>query len=195
MTDSFIDDYLVHQGEKQTVSLWSIFIGLSIATLVLNGDGAPTSAQYRLKIVASILGAHNDTVGHVIINGTENLNFTSPTGSTKTTTTYLTAGVDPVITTTDMDCELTITALDTSGNPLYKTAWELFACRWVNVQKWLQDSTGTWILSSAKIKAKEVYAIGATLRKYGTTTPTYTIKNVFDAEDMDGADDYKIYVT
>ena len=190
MTDSLIDDYLNQLAQKKTSTLWSIYTGLDKpAPLVLNGDGAP-AVSFRLKITVAASGIHTDVAGTVTINGTEVITFTVAT--TKTTTTTLTAL--PSITTANLDCSVVITAISTSGSDLYKTSWEDFACRWVNEQKEYQSSTGTWLLSNNKVKAKNAYTAATVIRKYGTTTE-YTIQKVLDAVDLDGDEDYLTYIT
>jgi len=182
-----IDDYLNQAAQKKISTLWTLYNGLSAATLVLTGS-APAQT-FRLAVTLSASGEHSDCAGTVTVNGTETLTFT--VAARKTTTTSLTAL--PTITTSGLDCNVLVTCISTSGSDIYQVTYEDFACRWEDTQIGYVNSTGSWTQSNAKVIAKAAYVVNDVIRKYGTTTE-YPIKKVLAAPGLSGAEEFRVFM-
>jgi hypothetical protein len=125
---------------KVTRSLWTLYNSLSAATLTLT-DVAPTGS-FRCAVTLSASGAHTDYSGTVTI-GSETLTFT--VASKKTTTTSLSAL--PIITTLNIDYNIKVTCIDTTGQDLYKETLSSILCAWAPVQKRFLNSQGEWTMA------------------------------------------------
>ena len=125
---------------KVTKSLWTLYNSLSAATLTLT-DVAPTGS-FRCAVSLSASGTHTDYSGTVTI-GSETLTFL--VAGKKTTTTFLSAL--PIITTSNLDCNIKITCIDINGNDLYKEILSPILCAWAPVQKRFLNSQGEWTMS------------------------------------------------
>jgi hypothetical protein len=181
-----IDDYLNQVGEKKTSVLWTLYNNLSAPSpLVLTG--AAPAVTFRCKITVSVDGAHSDVAGTVTVNA-EVITFT--VAASKTTTTNLTAL--PTITTTNLDCKVVITCIDTGGAPIYLNTYADFFCRWEDVNVLFMNNLGAWTQSNAKVVCKEAYAVGDYLRKDGTTTE-YAIKQAVVVTDADAIEQFRKY--
>lgn len=142
---------------------WKIFSGPSAASLVLNGDGLPTVA-FKCAITLSTATGRTDVVGSVTV-GSETISFTSATR--KTTTTLLSAL--PAITTSGLDCNILIEALNSGGVNILKETLTAIVCRFMNVQKSFRDALGNWTTSQAQaLTADTGCNVGGILR-IGTT--------------------------
>ena len=132
-------------GLKQTVykvskSLWTLFDGLSTATLTLI-DVAP-SVPFRCAVTLAAATGHTDCLGTVTI-GSETLTFTG--AGKKLSKTNLSAL--PVITTSGLDCSILITCISALGADIEKEILSTIKCAWVPSQKYFQNSLGEWQLS------------------------------------------------
>ena len=183
---SLIDNYLNQVAQKKTLTLWTLYNGLSAATLVLTGT--VPAVTFRCKITLSASDTHTDCAGTVMVNA-ETLTFTA--AATKVTTTNLTAL--PTITTANIDCNVKITCIDTGGADIYSVTYTDFDCRWEDVQVAYVNSSGSWTQSNAKVIAKAAYVVNDTIRKYGTTTE-YPIKKVMTGPNLAGIEEYRVFM-
>lgn len=124
---------------------WRIFSGLSAATLTLNGDGLPTVA-FKCAITLSTSTGHIDVTGSITI-GSETISFTSATR--KTSTVMLSAL--PTITTSGLDCNILIEALNIGGAPIQKESQYDIFCRFMGTEKAYKNSEGIWTTSQAVV--------------------------------------------
>lgn len=183
---SLIDNYLNQVAQKKTSTLWTLYNGLSAASLVLTGT-AP-AVTFRCKITLSASGAHTDCAGTVTVNS-EVITFTQ--AATKTTTTNLTAL--PTIITANIDCMVLVTCIDTGGADINVVTYTDFDCRWEDVQVGYVNSSGVWTQSNAKVIAKAAYVVNDTIRKYGTTTE-YPIKKVMTGPNLSGTEEFRVFM-
>jgi hypothetical protein len=109
---SFSHAKLVDPAYLVTKAPVTFYNGLSSATLTLAGTW-PTNGS-KLSIVASAITGHTDCAGRVTINGTESIDFL--VAGKKTSTISRTAR--PTITTTNLDCNLVITCMDSGLAPI-----------------------------------------------------------------------------
>lgn len=144
----------LHLAKKVTKTAVTIYSGNSAATLTLTGTW-PTNGS-KLKIVASSVTGHADCVGTVTVNA-EVITFAQ--AATKTTTNGLTAL--PVITTSGLDCYLTITALDSGLAPIYTSVETDLPCTIKLVNRGVQTANGTWTsVKSTELRARGTFAVG-----------------------------------
>ena len=116
-------------------------------------------ATFVLKIVASAPTGHTDCTGTVTVNA-EAIAFTG--AATKYSVTGLTA--TPTIYATDLDCNLVITAYDTTD--VYY--WASSPCRWkADAIMFIASGGTTFTQSKAVIITDAVYTVGQTLRLVG----------------------------
>ena len=148
---------------------WKLFTGLSIASLVLNGDGLP-AVPFKCAVTASAITGHADLTGTVTI-GSEVLTFTS---ATRKTTTILLSAL-PAISTSGLDCQLVIEVLSSGGANIQKETLTAITCLWVPEQKRFQDALGAWTLSNAIALTKTACNVDDIIRYAGSD---YTIKQV-----------------
>lgn len=144
----------LHLAKKVTKTAATLFSGNSAATLTLTGSWPANGS--KLKIVASSVTGHTDCVGVVTVNS-ENVTFTQ--AATKTTTTNLTAL--PTITTSNLDCYLTITVLDSGLAPIYTSTETDLPCTIKLVSRGVQAADGTWTsVKSTELRARGTFSIG-----------------------------------
>lgn len=165
--------YLVTRSPK------SLYNALSAATLVITAT-APTT-NFKLSITASAVTGHTDCSGTVTINGTETLTFTA--AATKKTTYTLTSL--PTITTAGLDCNLSITCLDTLGAPINTETFTAIACLWIDASVALQGPGGLWTNPKDTMKTDEALVdVGSVIKfdKANRDDPTngkeYTVLKV-----------------
>ena len=137
-----ISSYLNQDGYRVNNGNWELYDDTSAATLELTGD--LPEASFRCRITLSSVTGHADCIGHILINS-EDINFLA--ASSKNSTILLTEL--PTVTTTGLDCNILITAIDSAGAPIpYDTQLEI-SCRFQDTQKSFRDSKGEWSTSSA----------------------------------------------
>ena len=160
---------------------WKIFTGLATATLTLNGDGLPTESEFLCAVTPVSVAGHTDVVGSVTI-GSETIAFTAATR--KTTTVPLTAL--PVITTSALDCNLLIEAIDLGSTPLMKETLTPIKIGFKLTQKVYEDRFGKPAMSSAEAKTQDTgCTAGVILRIDGTD---YSIEQVSPKTKMSGVE-------
>jgi hypothetical protein len=149
--------------DRVTKEPWPLFNLISSGTLSLDD---PPPGRIRLLVKVLAVKGHTGCSGSVIINGTEPLDF-SLTGQKKQSTTFLSS--IPTITTTGLDCKLTITVTDTNGAPILKETVTPIKCRWTARHKRIQIDDTHWRLSNAEILTKDTECITgeAIIRKDG----------------------------
>lgn len=132
-----IDVYLVPGAYRATTSAHELYDGLSSTTLTLTGTLPSVAFKCLVRLYAS--GSHTDCAGTVTI-GTETLTFT--VAAKKITTTLLTAL--PTITTSNLDCCIEITCLDTQGAIITAETLTAIDTRIEPVTQRIQLSSGEW---------------------------------------------------
>jgi hypothetical protein len=166
---------------------WKLFTGLSAATLVLNGDGLP-SVSFRCAVTLSTSTGHTDVAGTVTVGG-ETLTFT--VASKKVTSNLLTAL--PVITTSVLDCNILIEALNSAGANILKETLAAITCLWVPEQKRFQDAQGIWTLSAA-IALTETACDVEDIIRY--SSKDYIVKQIMGGNRVMGVTaPYKLWLT
>jgi hypothetical protein len=124
---------------------WQIYIGLSAATLTLNGDGLPAVA-FKCAVTLSAITGHADVTGSITI-GLETLTFTAATRKTS----KVMLSVLPTITTSGLDCNILIEALNSGGAPIqHETQYDI-SCRFMGTEKAYRNSEGIWTTSQAVV--------------------------------------------
>jgi len=159
-------------------SNWQLFTGLSIASLVLNGDGLP-SVSCKCAVTVSAITGHADLTGTVTI-GSEVLTFTS---ATRKTTTVLLSAL-PAITTSGLDCQLLIEALSSGGANIQKETLTAITCRFMNVQKSYRDALGNWTTSQAQALTADASSNVGGILRIGSTD--YTIMQMESYSKLSG---------
>jgi hypothetical protein len=180
-------DYYNQVAQYKYQWLWDLYTGLDKPTpLVLTRAAPPIS--FKIKVTASALAGHTDCTGTVTVNA-EALTFTG--AATKTTTTTLT--VLPTITTANLDCQLQIWAINTTGTDYYGTTWIDFPCRWEDEQEAYFTAAGAWAISNAKVYSDTSYVLADIIRKYGTTAER-VINKVIIGSDIEGNQQYRKFI-
>ncbi len=193
-------DYYNQTCQKKG-GIWTYFSGLCGAggahTLTLLRSDAPpmTSATlpippatFVLKVAATSVTGHTDLIGTVTVNA-EVMTW-SGAGSAKFTTTGLTA--TPTISVADMDCNIVITAYESSAD-LYE--WFTSACRWKpDAIMFIASGGSVFTQSKAVIITDAVYAIGDILRLVGgTDTAGQLVKMITCQLNIDGIVEGRTY--
>lgn len=148
----------LHLAKKVTKTAATLYSGNSAATLTLTGTWPANGS--KLKIVASSVTDHTDCAGSVTV-GSEVITFSAGLTPpiTKTTTNSLTAL--PTITTSGLDCYLTITVLDSGLAPIYTSVETDLPCTIKLVSRGVQAANGTWTsVKSTELRARGTFAIG-----------------------------------
>jgi hypothetical protein len=162
------------------LATWKIFTGITSATLTLNGDGLPTESFLCAVTPISVAG-HTDVVGSVTI-GSETITFAAATR--KTTTVPLSAL--PTITTSALDCNLLIEALDLGATPLMKETLTSIKIGFKQTQKVYQDRFGKPAMSSAEAKTQDTNCVAGTILRIDGTD--YSIEQVSPKTKMSGVE-------
>jgi hypothetical protein len=151
-----------------------LYDALSVATLTLTGL-LPSTSPFRCKVTVSAILGHTDVIGRVTV-GTENLDFL--VAGSKVTTINLT--VLPTITTSNLDCNIRIEAIDSGGAPIQDETQIAFFCDWDESTTYYPNSAGTFSRSDSNCETNEMTAkIGD---KVLFNLKTYTLKNIKDGE-------------
>jgi hypothetical protein len=179
-----IESYLNQSASKVVLSNHTLFDGTTSASITLTGN--KPSVTFKCSITLSPVTGHTDCVGDVYINS-EKISFLQAT--TKTTTTNLTAL--PTITTSNLDCHIKITCIDTGNAPIQDENLTSIAIRLEKYDSGYYDSTGLWKKTDTQILSQTLLSIGDKVR-YGTTD--YTIRKVEDNPDLGGITEFYSYL-
>jgi hypothetical protein len=131
-------------------SNWYIFEDITWPVLIPNGDGLPSGA-FKCAVTVTAITGHADCAGTVTI-GSETKTFTT-SGQRLTTTNLLTAM--PSMSTSGLDCEILIEALNAGGSPIIKETALAIKIGFKKTQKAFMDSTGNFTQSSALAKTTD----------------------------------------
>lgn len=176
-----IESYLNQSAYNVVKGPYTLFSGPSTSTLVLTGT-LPTTLPFRLKITVS--GA--DCAGTIAVNA-ETLTFVQ-VGS-KTTTTYLYAL--PTITTSGLNCTITIIVLDANGAPITSETLTAIMIRLEAYQSGFWNSEGTWIKADDQVFCQTLMAVGETIR-YNSID--HVIMKVEDNPNLGGISEFYTYL-
>jgi len=173
-----IGDYLTAGAYKVTKGPVTLYSGLSSGSLTLTGTWPANGS--KLAIVASAITGHVDCVGTVTINGSEVITFTQ--AGRKTSTVSLTS--KPTIVTTNLDCNLVITVLDSGLAPIQSETQTAINTRIEPHQSGHVDASGTWTtINDTQIFSDTSLVVNDVVRK---NTRDYTIKQVDENLDLGG---------
>jgi hypothetical protein len=183
-----IDDYLNQDGYRVVRENWELYDALSAATLTLTGT-LPT-VSFKCAITVTSATGHTDCAGTVTV-GSETKTFTT-SGQRLTTTNLLTAL--PVVTTSGLDCNILIEALNSGGANIIDEYQVEIDCRFQNTQKSFMNSTGQWTQSQAiAYVTNSDFSIGDT---FSIDDYDYTISQISAHVDLDGDEEFrKLYLT
>jgi hypothetical protein len=145
-------------ASRVTRTNWKLFSGLPSALPALtSGDGLPT-VPFKCAVTLSAVTGHTDVSGSLTI-GSETISFTAATR--KTFTTLLTAL--PVISTSNLDCQILIEALTVGGAPIQKETLTSILIGFKATQKTYMDSAGNFTLCSAQAKTVDTLCVAGTI--------------------------------
>ena len=112
---------------------------------------APTG-NFRCMVTLAASGDHTDCSGTITV-GTETLTFTA--AGAKFTTILLAAL--PAVTYSNLDCNITITCLDSQGQPIYSTVATLLnSAGWFASGKLIQVAANQWDQSTAFVLTDDI---------------------------------------
>jgi hypothetical protein len=181
-----IDLYLTSGAYKVTKGPVTLYSGLSSGALTLTGTW-PVNGS-RLAIVASAVTGHADCSGTVVINGSETITFTQ--AGRKTSAVSLVAL--PMIVTTNLDCNLVITVLDSGLAPTQVETQTAINTRIEPHQSGHSDASGAWTtVNDTQIFSDTMLNVGDVVRK---SSRNYTIKQVDENLDLGGEVAYYTYL-
>jgi hypothetical protein len=181
-----IGDYLTAGAYKVTKGPVTLYSGLSSGALTLTGTWPANGS--RLAIVASAVTGHTDCAGRVAINGTENIDFL--VAGRKTSAASLPAL--PTIVTTNLDCNLVITVLDSGLAPIQAETSTAINTRIEPHQSGHVDASGAWTtVNDTQIFSDTMLNVGDVVRK---SSRNYTIKQVDENLDLGGEVAYYTYL-
>lgn len=174
-----------HLARKVTKAAVTFFSGVSSATLTLIGTWPANGS--KLQIVASSVTGHADCAGRVTINGSENIDFVA--AGKKTSTVALTAR--PTIVTSNLDCNLVITCLDSGSQPIYTSTETDLPCRIYLKRKYLPSPQGGFTqIQETLLECRDLTIIPTNVIKFDITNrkgPTAGIEYTVSAIDpVDG---------
>lgn len=160
---------------------WVLYEGLGPVVFTASTPAIP----FRIAVTVSAATGHTDVVGSIVV-GSETLTFTKATRLT--TTTSLTAL--PVITLTNLDCNILVEAITANGAPIDKetlTAIEIICFPKTSI---LKDPSGSgWMQTNYDIWSEEPLAIGDQIRFADPHQADHVIdifvKNVDSAVDLE----------
>jgi hypothetical protein len=145
-------------ASRVTRTNWKIFTGLPSALPALtSGDGLPTVA-FKCAVTLAVVTGHADVAGSVVV-GAETIVFNSATR--KTTTALLTAL--PIISATDLDCNILVEALTVGGANIQKETLTSILIGFKATQKTYMDSAGNFTLCSAQAKTVDTLCVAGTI--------------------------------
>lgn len=133
-----IEDYLNQDGYRVNKGNWTLYNATSASTLTLTGT-LPT-VSFRCKVTLSATTGHTDVAGHVLINA-EDLTFTVATS--KTSTILLSAL--PTVTTSGLDCNVLIEAIDSGGAVIGLDTQTAIDCRFEPSEETVQYPIGKFV--------------------------------------------------
>lgn len=180
-----IDDYLNQDAYRVTKGNHVLYSGLTAATLVLTGS--LPSISFRVAVTLSSVTDHADCAGSVVI-GSETLTFTA--AGKKTSTVSLSAL--PVITTSNLDCNILVEAITTGGAPILSETLTAIKIRLEGAQSGFYNAQGVWTKTDYIIFCKTSMDIGDIVR-YGTTD--YKIQKKSDNPGLDGTVEFYEYAS
>lgn len=182
-----IETYLNQDGYRVTKGTWTLYSDVSAATITLTGTLPSVSFRCRVKI--SSAAGHTDVAGHVLINS-EDLTFIA--AGTKTSTILLTAL--PTVTTTELNCQILIEAIDSGGAPISLDTQTALDCRFQDTQKSFRLPSGEFSTSQAIAYTDDSSCAIGTLFSYGGYD--YSIAQVSVMTGLDGSEEgRKLYLT
>ena len=182
-----IQSYLNQAGYRVTRAPWQLYNALVRATLTLTG--LLPAVPFRCSVRPYAVAGHSDCAGSVVV-GSETLTFTA--AARKTTAIALSAL--PVVTTSGLDCNLEILAVDVAGQVLLIETQTALDCRFRNSQKRFQDEKGDWVLSQATAITDDPACEIGTIFSYGGYD--YQISQMSAAADIGGDEVFrKLYLT
>lgn len=136
--------------------------GVSSANLTLTGTWPANGS--KIAITASAITGHADCSGTLVINGTETITFTQ--AGRKTNTVNLTAR--PAITTSNLDCNLLITCLDSGLAPIETETAAATKIQFENTSSGFFNSQGVWTVYSGSYALCKDAAIVSDVLRYGS---------------------------
>lgn len=160
-----------------------LYDGLSAPSLTLTGS--LPAVPFRCKVTIRTKPDHSDVAGSVTI-GSETLTFTA--AGTKTTTTIL--STLPAVTTSGLDCNVLITAIDTSGQPIMDETLTTLKIRFEPTSKMYQNVAGEWTQSTAYCMVVSTTPGINSVIRYNSTD--YVTRQVEAFNWLDGTEVYRI---
>ena len=172
-----------HNAYLVTLEDHVLYDGLSSSSITLTGT-LPQST-FRVSVSLYPVSGHSDCVGSVIV-GSETLTFISV--GTKKTTNALTAL--PIITTSNIDCNMLIEAITTNGDKIKTEVLTAKKVRWEPTTKAFTSPSGalTQCVAYAMIRDTTI-KIHDTIRYLGTD---YIVKQIEAFPWLDGKELYRV---
>ena len=145
----------LHRAKRIVRAPVTLYAGLSTGSLTLTGSWPATGS--RLSIVASAVSGHTDCAGTILIAGTETITFTQ--AGRKTSSVARTSL--PAIVTSNMDCWLVITVLDSGMAPVYEDTETTLPCKIEIKSKSVPSPQGGWTaITSTQMQVRGEFDVG-----------------------------------
>jgi hypothetical protein len=162
----------------------SLYTGLSLGALTLTGTW-PVNGS-KLSITASAVAGHADCAGTLVINGTETITFIQ--AGKKTSTVSLTAR--PAVVTTNMDCWLVITVLDSGLAPIVAETLTTVDIKFSDEEEYFSQAVGGFVKRPAQAITEDASTeVGDVMRYDGFD---YIIKAIHVKDDRLGLERFRI---